>query len=89
MKRFPKFVLSILFAVSITLGTTIVAPVALAEPAQAVEAYNCSYVWKLSQQSYVYNLYLRCWYNYNWFEESWFGGGYRDGWVDRMVPVYA
>lgn len=76
-----------LMATGITLGTTIIAPVANATPAHAVTKSSCYYTYLLTG-TYPGTRVYSCYYDYNWWEESWAGGSHRDGRYYVSVPIY-
>lgn len=75
MNRIKKIATSGLVALGLTMGATVVAPLANASPAEAYTVSGCytSYYngWRADRI---------CYYDYNWWEESWMGGSLRDGW---------
>lgn len=83
MSRLKRILASTLSALFIIAGLTVVAPMANASAAEAYTATQCHYEW--------YGGYRRdtvCYYDYNWFEESPWGGSHRDGWY-RTGITYA
>lgn len=77
-----------LTAAGITLGTTVIAPVANATPAHAVTTSSCRITY-IPNGTYPGLKVQSCYYDYNWWEESWMGGSHRDGRYYVPVPVYA
>lgn len=71
MNRIKKSVAMFFASAAIILGATVVAPVATAEPAEAVTLSNCKtyleFGWRYTKS---------CYHDYNWWEEFL---GYRDG----------
>lgn len=67
--------------------TAVAAPVAAA-PAMAYTTYNCYYGYRTDGGSYPGTKVKYCYYDYNWWEESWAGGSHRDGWYYTHVPIY-
>lgn len=55
--------------------------------AEAVTKTQCYYGYR-NNGSYPGVRVRYCYYDYNWWEESWMGGSNRDGWYYEHVPVY-
>lgn len=65
-------------------GLVTVGSAATAAPAQAYNDYNCKKVlvtdWT-GKATWPYPQRTSCYRDYNWFEESIFGGLHKDGWT--------
>lgn len=69
-------------------GTIVAAPVAFAEPAHAYTTSSCYYTYIPSGGgSYTWTRVHSCYYDYNWWEETF--QGKRDGRYYTVVGVYA
>jgi hypothetical protein len=75
LKKLVKIITTTLATTGILLGTLVAAPVAMAEPAHAYTTSGCHQQWYNG-----WRLDTICYYDYNWWEESWMGGSRRDGW---------
>lgn len=78
--KLAKMSIGVLFMMGIiTCGSAITAP-----PAEAYNDYNCKKVrvtdWK-GDSYWPYPMKTSCYRDYNWWEESIFGGLHKDGWT--------
>lgn len=80
MNKFKKTALAVVAAA--------VVAVSGAAPAMAYTTYNCYYGYRTDGGSYPGTKVKYCYYDYNWWEESWAGGSHRDGWYYTHVPIY-
>lgn len=72
MGRIKRILTTGAMVLGITAGATVIAPVATAEPAHAVNYYNC-----YSYYEYGWRYTKVCYHDYSFWEEV---VGYRDGW---------
>lgn len=87
MHKIKKLILSGVMTLGILSATLVAAPVAFAEPAHAVTMTQCSTQWYKTYSS-SYNAWVKvttCYYDYNWWEETW---GWHDGWYGSSTPIY-
>lgn len=80
MNRVKRAFATVGLSVGILVGAVVAAPVATAAPAHAFTATQCHTEWYKGWQAYTV-----CYYDYNWFEESWMGGSHRDGWYQTGI----
>lgn len=91
MKRIKKLLLSVGLAATLALTAGTVAQVATAHNTSKAEAYTatqCRIEYRLTGTYPGYKVNV-CYFDYNWWEESWMGGSHRDGWYYTPIPVYA
>ena len=65
-------------------GLVAVGDAVTAPGAQAYTDSSChkKYATDIFGRSYwPFPYYISCWRDYSWWEESWFGGHYKDGWT--------
>ena len=87
--KIRKFLASAALAFGVVAGTTVVAPVAVAQPAQAYTTTGCYTYYKQNIGTYTWTKWTSCYFDYTWWEESWFGGSHVDGRRDWPTPTYA
>lgn len=83
MSRIKKLAATGLTVAALTMGGTVVAPLANASAAEAYTATQCHTEWYGGWRADTV-----CYYDYNWFEETPWGGSHRDGWY-RTGTYYA
>lgn len=79
MKKIITWILGLSLLVG---GFAGVGQVVSAPRAEALTKYNCT-----SPYLYYGFWHRTCYYDYNWYEESWWGGSKKDGWYREPYTV--